>query len=279
MNVLLAHLRQSRFPLLFTAGALIAFAAAIILVSHIHSFALKRDEAMKLGLTLPGLQGQVSLAKVTLQAEKAYLQQAHAAAEEQAQAFVLPKKADTNRLERALITAAASLKDAGLNVKFGSLSVLGSKDNDIASETQVNVVLSGDRASVVPILSLLDLSGYATVSDIVGDETVSQVLTDVNAMSPESLSDALQFLSTDLLTYASQAGALESRLTQHMSTDDALALRTLLLTRGLAHVRATLAPMASDLKTQRAWPLPLVQIETVSQDDHQWLIGLNLYSR
>ena len=65
-----------------------------------------------------------------------------------------------------------------------------------------------------------------------------------------------------------------------MQPTQATDVRTLLLSAGLADVRAALSAVAPRLKQQRLWPMPLLRVDSLERTgDGQWLLGIVVFGR
>ena len=106
-------------------------------------------------------------------------------------------------------------------------------------------------------------------------------LLDLVAALPLAFAEAAEeFLFGDLVTYAADPTAAEQRLLRDMQPEAATSVRTLLLTSGLSDVRGALSSVASRLKQQRLWPMPLMRIDGLDHDaDESWTVQLSVFGR
>jgi len=256
-------------------------AGAWLLLGHLDAFGPKRDVAVLVGSALPELRSRVALLSANVEAEKLFGIERHASREEQAAAYVLPERPEGSRAAAALQEAASALSANGSAVSVVSLAFAASATEvDGHGELAGTLKVKGSAENVLRLLTIMQFAGDISVRDALPPKAVREFLETVESESPLSLPAAEEFLFGDLVTYAADPTAAEQRLLRDMQPEAATSVRTLLLTSGLSDVRGALSSVASRLKQQRLWPMPLMRIDGLDHDaDESWTVQLSVFGR
>lgn len=273
--------RQKQNVLLFVVGCVSIILASGIVAEHVRSFGLKRDTAVMIGLSLPELKNSVALLRSSVEAERVFARQARAAREEQAAAYVLPATSPVPRAVLAIEQLSLALRDSS-NGAFTlmSLSFPAKIENHGTHKTLAGIALiDGSFQNVARLLGAFSMAGDMMVRDAISLETEEAFLRQVGVDEPLALKAAQDFLYLDLLEYASAPDIAEQGALSSVSDAVRPDLHALLLEGGLAAVREGLSPVASRLKERKVWPLPLVEVTSVSRKGTRYTVGLRLLSR
>ncbi len=229
---------------------------------------------MTIGAELPALASQVSALKAGLALTQAYGMDIFSRYEEQAAVYILPETVDRARVVRVLQETALALRSQGEAVQIDDLSF----GSDPASLT-LTLALSGDPQAVAHFLSLLDLSGRITLSDVLGKDATDQFLLAVSVQSPLSMPAASLFLALDPLQYALDPLTAEDKLFADVPAAQAAALKSDLLDSPVGALRSQLTPIATVLKAKRVWPLPLLSVNRMDREQNKWTVDVKLFER
>lgn len=271
-------LRRRQIPglLFFGGGALLVIAACGILASHARLFSQKRDTAVMVGTQLPELKTSVALLAASVEAEQLFTQQALAAREEQASAYVLPQGSPVRRGTSAMQEVAVAV--GGL--KLQTLTFAKSTEDHGSDKTIAgSFVVTGGFANVARMLAVLGYGGDMMIRDVIPVADQQEFLRLMEAASPLSLRGAEDLLYLDLAEYAADPDKREMEALVDIPTDAQSDVRTVLLSAGLAGVRDALGPVAKHLKQQSLWPLPLMRIDGFSRNGDRWTVQFTLFSR
>ena len=275
--------RQKKEVAMFAAGVLLTVLACGTLVLHARQFGSKRDGAVSIGLTLPDQKARVALLEAQTEAEQVFFEQGLAAREEQADIFVLPVGIPRARILQSIQEIGTAVRKDGT-----TFTIEGMTTGNVASltmsgttieKTAVNLMLKANFQTMTKLFGILGFSGKMMVKDVIPEGVQQAFLAEVENVSPLALGSAEQFLYTDLLEYAADPDSKEQQLFTELSPERAGELRAHLLESGLSSVRASLSPVAKDLKTSGTWPLPLVRIDSIQREGERWNIGLTAFSR
>lgn len=268
------------FPLPFVLGILLMALACSLLIVHIQNFSLKKNQALTIGSQISQLRSKVLLMRATLESEKAYGADILTSQEEQASAYILPAQPDTARTVHVVQELVTALDADHHQFALDRLTFASAPQKlDGHTELGATAVLHGNLADVSHFLSVIEQSGKLTVSDVLGPTLRTQLLSKIESGSPDSLTAAAQFLLIDILRYSTNADDEEKKLFRDMSLALASDIHASLIQAGLGDIRTTLAPIASQLKSNQAWPLPLMRTVSVSEKDGEWTIGLAVITR
>lgn len=274
--------------LLLTAGCITMAATYGLLAVSIGQFARVRDEAVITGATLPTLRASVALLSATIDAEKAFRERGSASREEIIDTYVLPKSAETTRAAHVLTTIAESIGAPSsehsvvierMHFEHRAMQEAGIGIASAMSGTRGEVLLRGSFQSVTAFLAIVGLSGELMIGDVLSEQAQQDFLSEMHRASPEHVKAALEFLSTDLLSYAAEPDVREDRILRNATPNDAAIIRGLLLKNGLARVRSVLSQRAATLREKHAWPLPLMRIDVLERKGDLWQIGISLMTR
>ena len=266
------RLQYSAFFLFFA----LAVAAALVLSRHVTTFAEQKQRALMIGQELPHLRSQVALLKATVATEKAFGMDAAASLEEQAASYVLPLTPDAPRLIALLSAIVGSFSDA---LTLESVIVGQPVVVDARETKPVTLTLRGPLLDAMNVVSLLDLSGRLTVSDLLTSEDRKRLLEDIDARSPASLPAVSAFLSADILSVASQPDAALDRVTRDMPSAVAADTRATLLASGLTPVFDVLSPVISSLRKADSWPFPFLITDSIEYADNRTVVRLTMMGR
>lgn len=269
-----------RFPYTFILGVLLIILSCFLLFAHIRSLAIKKNTALSVGLALPALRTQVTLLKATVEAEKVTGTDMLAALEQQSAVTIFPQDQSTARFARTVPVLISAIDAGRQQLVFDQLQFAPTPVTfDSHVERTATVSLRGSLRDVSQFLSLLELQGTLTIADVLGPKVSADFLRQVEKNSPASLAAASSFLLMDILRYSLDPQAAEKTVLQDMDTTTAADVHTLLLSGGLSTVRSMLSPVASKIKTERVWPLPLASIDSVSEKNGAWVITFRLLTR
>ncbi len=265
----------------FAVGIVGVFAGCSMLLQHIDAFGPKRDLAVLIGSALPELRSRVALLNANVEAERLFGMEKFAAREEQASVYILPEAPEGARAVTVLQEVAAALSADGSPVNIDGISFAADAVTvDQHRELSGMAKVSASLPDMARVLSVLQFSGNLSVRDALSPEQSRAFLKLVEAQSPLSLPSAEEFLFSDLVAYAADPDGAEQRLTRDMQPTQATDVRTLLLSAGLADVRAALSAVAPRLKQQRLWPMPLLRVDSLERTgDGQWLLGIVVFGR
>ncbi len=265
----------------FTLGVAGVLTGCSLLLKHIDAFGPKRDMAVLIGSALPDLRSRVALLGANVEAEQLFGMEKHAAREEQASAYILPEQPEGSRAVSVLQETAAALTADGSPISIGGISFAReSVTVDDHRELAATVKVSASPGDVARLLTALEFSGDLSVRDALPPDRARAFLELVEKESPLSLPSAEEFLFSDLVTYAAEPDKAEQRLTRDMQPSAAADVRTLLLSSGLADVRASLSAVAPRLKAQRLWPMPLMRVDAIERDgDGEWTLVVTVFGR
>lgn len=220
--------------------------------------------AGSLAMDLRELRSSVNILKVNIESERLYGQVGKAALEEQATVFVLPSSVDQNRTLRLFKQIALSVSTKEKPLLFEALTFEATTPGD-PTKIPARITLKGDLQDVTDFLNVLRWSGYFTIHDVIGARS-SIILKKIQAEAPLALPAAEELLRTDLLAYASRPDQTEEQALQDLPDSLKTEIRQLLLEAGLADMRFSLRDVASSLRTERAWPLPLLMVDDISYE-------------
>lgn len=270
--------RRRQIPglLFFAGGALLVIAACGILASHARLFGQKRDTAVMVGTQLPELKTSVALLAASVEAEQIFTQQALAAREEQASAYVLPQGSPVRRGTSAIQEVAVAV--GGLQLQTLAFAK-ATEDHGSSKTIGGSFVVTGNFANFARMLAVLGYGGDMMVRDVIPVADQQEFLRQMEVASPLSLRGAEDLLYLDLAEYAADPDKREMEALVDISTDTQSDIRTVLLSAGLAGVREALGPVAKHLKQQSLWPLPLMRIDTLSRSGDRWTVQFTLFSR
>lgn len=273
-------LKRLNEPTMLIVGLTLIVGSSLLLSTHASAFGTARTSAMTLGSALPSLRSQVALLESSVQARQIFGAEADAAREEQASIFILPKDPDTARMVSVLHAIAQALREDGADITIDAITfdkqVMTSGDHRALPTT---VSMHGNLASVSRLTSILKLAGVLSVSDALAPGAGKEFTQMVESMHTLSLPAAERFLALNLADYAAEPDGAESRLTQDLSIDDAVSLRTFLLKSGLSDVRLTLGEVATTLRDKCLWPMPLVHIDSLEGNGSVWTLKMGLLAR
>jgi hypothetical protein len=269
----LPTLGTGKASVFFGMGCLLVLLAVSLFTIRLADAASLRARSLQLGDRLTELKTSIALLTATIEAERFYGSTSREAFEEQASVYVLPERLDTARVIKLFssLTRMVSVSEAQCTV-----SRLTFDDREHGNGTAfvpAHLTLSCNAAQTARILSILGYTGNMIVADALGSHA-SEFLLMVQEKAPVSLSDAYTLLHTDIATYAASPEDSEGRLLGGFSVQDALDLKTFLLTSGLADARTVLAGPAEELKAARLWPLPLLSIDSMTFNGMQADISL-----
>lgn len=278
------NIAQLRYPMkiiCFMVGILLSVAACGVLVAHTKSFSLKRDTAVMIGTTLPELRSSVALLRANREAEEYFSRTARSAREEQASVYVLPNTPAASRTVTVLQTIVSALSESMKEQGAIQTVVFADRttDHDSYKTLRGTLRMTGSFRFVATFLSILSMSGNMMIRDVFTDDATSTFLKQVNESAPLSLKAAEDFLYTDLLTYASTPDQVEQSMLSDLPSEVQPDVRAFVLSSGLAAVRTALSDVAPTLKKSRAWPLPLLTVDSLKRDGKSWEIGLTVYRR
>lgn len=266
---------------LFSAGVLSIILACGTIASHVRTFSLKRDTAVMIGTSLPKERTSVMLLRSSVEAEQLFARQARSAREEQAAAFVLPSTSPIPRAVLTLEQLSLALRDAS-NGQFSLVSVnFSSTSTNLGTHKTLpgTAVIDGSFQDVARVLGTLSVAGDLMVRDALSPGVEEQFLETVGVDQPAALKAAQDFLYLDLLDYALTPDMAEQAALGSVSESVRADLRQLLLQGGLADVRAGLSPVAKRLKERKVWPLPLINVTSLTREGTRYTVGLELLSR
>lgn len=263
------------------AGIAGVVAGAWLLLGHLDAFGPKRDVAVLVGSSLPQLRSRVALLSANVEAEKLFGIEKHASREEQAAAYILPPRPEGSRAAAALQEAASALSANGATVTVQSLSFASAATEvDGHGELSGTLRLAGASENVLRLLTIVEFGGAISVRDALSPKAVRTFLETVEREAPLALPAAEEFLFSDLLTYAADPAAAEQRLLRDVPPESAAPIRTMLLSSGLSNVRSALSPVATRLKQQRLWPMPLIRLDGLEHEgDGAWVVQLTIFGR
>jgi hypothetical protein len=265
----------------FVAGVAGILVGCGLLLKHIDAFGPKRDLAVLIGSALPELRSRVALLEANVEAERLFGIEKQAAREEQAAAYILPDEPDGARTVSVLQETAAALSAAGAQIDIKSIAFdREAVTADGVRQLHGKITLNGRSEHVSRLLTGLGFSGDLSVRDALPPEKSREFLAAVEKDSPLSLPGAEEFLFSDLVAYAADPDAAEQRVTRDMQPEVAANVRTILLAAGLADVRASLSAVAPRLKQQRLWPMPLLRVDSLTQENGgEWIVGITVFGR
>lgn len=263
----------------FGMGTVFTIGACGVLAGHARLFSQKRDTAVMIGTQLPELKSEVALLQASVEAEQIFAEQALAAREEQAQAYVLPEGSPVSRAVSSLQETVIGF-EKGDDLRLEKLTFLSStEDHGSYKTTNGTMILRGSYDSVAALLSVLGFGGDMMIRDVLSVEDQQEFLALIESNAPLSLKAAEDFLYLDLVQYASAPDREEKRMLGDAPAEVMDAARLLLLQAGLADVRTALGPVAEHLKAKKLWPLPLMRMSSVQRDGDRFTVEIVLYSR
>lgn len=273
----LAHRRHVNIGL-FVSGLLLFIGACGVLQSHARLFGQKRDTAVMVGTELPKLKSTVALLSASVEAERVFAEQAMAAREEQASVYILPNATPVTRLVSTVQELVNSVsKDSPMVVE--KLTFDAPADAGSYKTVKAHLTLRGSFQSLSRILAVLGFSGDMMVRDVLPIEVQEAFLSQIEALSPASLSRAEDFLYLDLIQYAAAPDKAEQRLFADVPTDAISEIRATVLEGGLAHVRSAFTGIATQLRERNLWPLPLLRVDQIVRDGERWTVEMTAYRR
>lgn len=275
-----AHTVAYRTRRIFWIGIALSFFACGILASAVRSFDARRAAAITLALELPPLRSAVVVQEAATAAERAYLDAGMASHEELAAAYVVPSISPASRLADALGHITSALTAAGDRVRIVRLHV----DATPTQQTGVRVyagsmTIDADTHALARFLTLIDLGSAMLVRDAIDPETLRALVANIERLSPAALPAAERLFFTDLLTYAAGPDAMEGPLLDALPDAAAPLIRSMLLQGGLASVRTAFSGIASRVKSEAAWPLPLVAVRSFQREGTHVVLTFDVYGR
>lgn len=266
---------------LFFVGVLSIILACGVIASHVRTFSVKRDTAVLIGTSLPELRTSVALLRSTVEAETLFARQARSAREEQAAAYIFPSGSPVPRAVLTLEQLSLALRDS-TNGQFslGSLTFSSKTENKGTHKIlDGTAVMRGSFQDVARLLGVLSIGGDMMVRDALAPGVEEQFLRAIGTDQPLALRAAQDFLYLDLLEYALSPDLVEQGALSGVSDALRPTLRQMLLQGGLAEVRTALGPVAERLKERNVWPIPLIQVTSLSREGSEFRVGLGLLSR
>lgn len=256
------------------AGATMLLSVAALLM-HAHFQVLNEVEeyALPLAAEIPPLERRVSL--LTQQMELSSLEASlrTGSLEEKLNVYVLPKGEDITRLLAFLESTRTFLENRDLLQSMSAIDVSEPADTDMrgrnggalqARTIRFSAVLRPDGRE--QLLSILRLSGMLTVGDVLSPADIQTLFDLTEKQNYAGIVPVEQFLSADLLAYASDPTAPEARLQQAMSSEEFLsAFHSLLAGAKLPEVKQLLTgDLGRALSVQKLWPVQFMTIEKES---------------
>ncbi len=262
---------------LFLLGVFLTIIACGVLGKSAGLLSRKKDTALTVGTMLPELTSSVTLLRATVAAERVFTEQSLLSQEEQAQAYVLSDHSPVPRFVASVQTIVTAI-GPGLKVESIAFDTPSAPVKGIRSYTG-RIVLRGTYQDVSRFLGILDLSGKALIRDVLPAASVQSFLSLVEESSPLALKDAVRFLYTDLLAYASAPDQAEKQALRDLPASVLPDVRSLLLQGGLSQVRAALFDVAPSIRSADTWPLPLLSITRLERDSERFTVSVVLMGR
>jgi hypothetical protein len=264
----------------FLVGALLVVVSAGLLARHATEFSGKREHAVEIGSALSIKHSAVTLHAAQFEAERAFVQGALTAREEQAEVYVLPDTSPVPRMVRALDELSRILMKAGSDVRVDRVGFDSApEDHGTFKSLRGRAVFHGSYQSVARLLGLLSFSGDMMLKDVLPASVQDALLQDIEAAAPLSLRAAQDFLYLDLLQFALDPSRQEDQMFADVPPEAALDMKAFLIEQGTGPLRTTFADIAPAIKASSVWPLPLVRIESVVRNGTDWTVTMVVYMR
>ncbi len=261
----------------YPCGVVLIVGAIALCVVESFRISEMRDTAISMAKELPELRSSNSILKGNIDSERLYGQVGKAALEEQAAAYVLPVTLDQERIRRLFQRIVDAVSETN-PITIDRFTFGGSTQSGALVFIPSEMVLSGSEQGVSDFIGILRWSGTFTVHDIVRGQAET-FLKRIQAEQPLALPAAEEFLRMDLLAYASRPDQAEEDAFQDLPSNVATDVKQLLLEAGLADVRSSLKTIAPLLRSQQAWPLPLLSIEQLSFEAGKGTVRLTFFTQ
>ncbi len=233
-------------------------ASAGLTAAHVLAVSAMRDVGLPVAARIPVLaQRKAALAE---QADIAALRASVSgeAYDELYRLYVLPDKPDLPRVVSILEKLLNRLETSGTVREL--TSILSTEETNTIT---IDLLVAAGKSS--DVIQLIDLSGMLTISDALTPADHDALLALTEQEDPSAIVALEQFLTTDLLRYASEPQASESQLLR-AGADDVFRQNVLSILDAsrLRSIAATATFLANDKKgSVSLWPLPLLTIESV----------------
>lgn len=185
--------------------------------------------------------------------------------EERINVYVLPEKADFDRLLAIFDLVNEYLGSAGVMQDMSDIEIGEEQPDGALKSRPIHLTFAANERGVREFMSLIRLSGFLTVGDALTDEERAILIERTEAENPTGVVSLEQFLSTDLLRYALDSRSYEEQLLRSFSSPSFTnAFNSVLQTSILRDARMALGnDLGHVVEEYDLWPFPFLSVDAV----------------
>jgi hypothetical protein len=261
---------ERRVPIAFLlAGGVLAIGvSAALLRAHALQLASVQNEALPIAAQIPLLERRLQLLGEQVDVAELHTATEVGSKEEEVRAYVLPDSIDLTRALALLEGAGDELHRRGTlrsmsKVEPGEIAEITLADGKTVRTQSLAVTVTVNDEGLRSLLSLLELSGYLTVSDALRDEELKLLFERTEAENPAGIVTLEQFLATDLLSYAHDPRGYDEKLLRSFPSETFASALKSIVGSSLLQEAKSLFQDSLFTATKKFWPLPFVTVQKV----------------